>query len=172
MSARPDDTGRRLLVAAAEVFAEKGYDRAGVAEIARRAGPDVDAASDLADALTRALLDATRRLRRHEALQYLVAHEPGVILPYTSFDGIQPLLDLAAATVAPLLERHLPTSSAPQQAAELSEWLVRVVLAYALDVDDEAVVDLTDPADTRRFVTTFAVPGVEPDQPGPDRTQP
>lgn len=133
---------------------------------------DVDAASDLADALTRALLDATRRLRRHEALQYLVAHEPGVILPYTSFDGIQPLLDLAAATVAPLLERHLPTSSAPQQAAELSEWLVRVVLAYALDVDDEAVVDLTDPADTRRFVTTFAVPGVEPDQPGPDRTQP
>ena len=117
-------------------------------------------------------VDATRRLRRHEALQYLVAHEPGVILPYTSFDGIQPLLDLAAATVAPLLERHLPTSSAPQQAAELSEWLVRVVLAYALDVDDEAVVDLTDPADTRRFVTTFAVPGVEPDQPGPDRTQP
>ena len=33
-----DDTARRLVAAAAEVFAEKGYDGAGVAEIARRAG--------------------------------------------------------------------------------------------------------------------------------------
>ena len=33
-----DPTRERLLAAAAEVFAEKGYDRAGVQEIARRAG--------------------------------------------------------------------------------------------------------------------------------------
>jgi AcrR family transcriptional regulator len=33
-----DDTRTRLVDAAAEVFAEKGYDRAGVQEIARRAG--------------------------------------------------------------------------------------------------------------------------------------
>jgi TetR/AcrR family transcriptional regulator, repressor for uid operon len=33
-----DETARRLVAAAAEVFAEKGYDGAGVAEIARRAG--------------------------------------------------------------------------------------------------------------------------------------
>jgi TetR/AcrR family transcriptional repressor of uid operon len=33
-----DDLGYRLLRAAAEVFAEKGYEKAGVAEIARRAG--------------------------------------------------------------------------------------------------------------------------------------
>ena len=33
-----DDTRARLVEAAAEVFAEKGYDRAGVQEIARRAG--------------------------------------------------------------------------------------------------------------------------------------
>lgn len=34
----PDPIGERLLDAAAEVFAERGYDGAGVAEIARRAG--------------------------------------------------------------------------------------------------------------------------------------
>ena len=34
----PDDTRTRLVEAAADVFAEKGYDRAGVQEIARRAG--------------------------------------------------------------------------------------------------------------------------------------
>jgi AcrR family transcriptional regulator len=33
-----DDTRDQLVAAAAEVFAEKGYERAGVAEIARRAG--------------------------------------------------------------------------------------------------------------------------------------
>ena len=33
-----DELGERLLAAAAEVFAERGYDKAGVAEIARRAG--------------------------------------------------------------------------------------------------------------------------------------
>lgn len=33
-----DELGARLLEAAAEVFAERGYDKAGVAEIARRAG--------------------------------------------------------------------------------------------------------------------------------------
>jgi AcrR family transcriptional regulator len=39
VSEGPDDPTRdRLLTAAAEVFAEKGYDRAGVQEIARRAG--------------------------------------------------------------------------------------------------------------------------------------
>jgi AcrR family transcriptional regulator len=40
LAAAPDDdvVRSRLLSAAAEVFAEKGYDRAGVAEIARRAG--------------------------------------------------------------------------------------------------------------------------------------
>jgi AcrR family transcriptional regulator len=35
---RADSTHARLVQAAAEVFAEKGYDKAGVAEIARRAG--------------------------------------------------------------------------------------------------------------------------------------
>src|SRR5690348_3811216 len=34
----PDVTRERLIAAAAEVFGEKGYDRAGVQEIARRAG--------------------------------------------------------------------------------------------------------------------------------------
>ena len=139
---------------------------------------DLAVARDLGDALSRALVDAARRLRRHDALQFLVRHEPGLILPYISFDGIQPLLDLAVAIVGPLLEPHLPADAERRQAAELAEWLVRVVVSYAFD--DEPAVDLTDPAATTRFVATFALPGVgfappidltdhhpEPDAPAP-----
>lgn len=38
VSSAPDDARDRLIVAATEVFAERGYDGAGVQEIARRAG--------------------------------------------------------------------------------------------------------------------------------------
>ncbi|MEZ5135416.1 MAG: hypothetical protein R2699_10275 [Acidimicrobiales bacterium] len=132
---------------------------------------DVDAASDLADALTRALLDATRRLRRHEALQYLVAHEPGMILPYTSFDGIQPLLDLAAATVYRCSSGTFPTSSAPQRVAELSEWLVHRA-GVRLDVDDEGRRRPDRPAHPALRDHLRRARRRRPDNPGPDRTQP
>ncbi len=64
------DLSDRLLLAASEVFAERGYDRAGVAEIARRAGVTTGAiysrysgkAELLLAAADRALPEAFRRL--------------------------------------------------------------------------------------------------------------
>ena len=53
-----DDTRSRLLRAAAEVFAERGYDSAGVAEIARRAGLTTGAIYSRYSGKAELLLDA------------------------------------------------------------------------------------------------------------------
>jgi AcrR family transcriptional regulator len=77
-----DDTRERLLDAAAEVFAERGYERAGVAEIARRAGLTTGAIYSRYAGKAELLLDAIDQ-RTHEEIRRLLGgtavggeHEP------------------------------------------------------------------------------------------------
>lgn len=109
---------------------------------------------DLAGTVTAALVVAVDRVRSHPALQYLVEHEPGTVLPFVSFDGLDPLLEQATAFVAPHLQRFVPESTA----AELAELLARLVVSHAFE--PSPYVDLTDPDQARRFVTTFVLPGL------------
>lgn len=109
---------------------------------------------DLLDTLTRGLVTAVTEVRSHAALQYLVEHEPGLVLPYVSFDGLDPLLAVATDVVSPHLERFV----ARREAAELAELVARLVVSHALE--PSPFVDLADADDARRFVATYLLPGV------------
>jgi AcrR family transcriptional regulator len=64
----------------------------------------------------------------HEALQHLLATEPGTVLPHLCFSGADSLLRAAADRIAP----HLCRFMGPLQARRTAEWLARIVLSYGL----------------------------------------
>ena len=102
-----------------------------VAEAARlRRGLDEALAevATLEDALAAAAGYGARELAGHAALQFLLAHEPGAIVPHLCFGAADRLLEVLAGCVAPNLCRFLP----PLQARRAGEWLARIVLSYGL----------------------------------------
>jgi AcrR family transcriptional regulator len=116
---------------------------------------ELDASSrDLEDLLVAGISFAARSIREHDALQFLLAHEPEVILPLVAFDRLDVVLDHAAAFCAPWLEPHVGTEWAPRA----GEWITRMVLSYSLVPSDGF--DLTVDVDARRFVRSFVMPGL------------
>lgn len=80
----------------------------------------------LEEALAAAAGFGAREFARHAALQFLLAHEPGSVLPHLCFAGADRLLALLSEAVAPHLGRFLPSL----QARRVGEWLARIVLSY------------------------------------------
>ena len=111
-------------------------------------------ATDLEDLLVAGVSYAARSIRDHAALQFLLAHEPEVVLPLVAFERCDAALDLAAAFCAPYLEAHVGAEWAPR----VGEWITRMVLSYALVPADGF--DLATEADARRFVRSFVMPGL------------
>jgi len=111
-------------------------------------------AHDLEDVLVAGMVESARRLRAHQALSYLLAYEPGAVLPHLTFAGQDRVLLVAGDLAAPFFARWLE----PEQASRAAEWAVRIVLAYSSDQTPET--DLTDPAATRALVRTFVLPGI------------
>jgi AcrR family transcriptional regulator len=111
-------------------------------------------AESLEDIVVVAITESCRAIAQHDALQYLLQHEPGAVLPYVAFDGLDPLLGWAADYAEPLLARFLD----PRPARDLGEWVARVIVSYGFEPTDE--LDLTDSAVARRFVKTYVLPGV------------
>src|SRR5919109_1279525 len=64
----------------------------------------------------------------HEALQHLLATEPGTVLPHLCFSGADTLLRVAADRIAP----HLCRFMGPLEARRTGELLARIVLSYGL----------------------------------------
>lgn len=112
----------------------------------------------LEDVLVVALVGASRALLHHQALGYVLAHEPDLVRPLLAFDRLDPVLARAVGFLAPHLEAHLDGPAARQTA----EWLARLVLLYA---DPGAPFDLTDPDDARTLVTTHVLPAFTNDAP-------
>lgn len=91
-----DPTSERLVLAAAEVFAEKGYEGAGVAEIARRAGFTTGAIYSRFSGKADLLAEAIRATSHHEFDRLFADH---------AFEGRAPDL---LATVGSHLVTHEP----------------------------------------------------------------
>ncbi len=111
-------------------------------------------AADLEDVLVAGMVESARWLSAHDALAYLLAHEPGVVLPHLTFAELDRVLLVAGDLAAPFFARWLE----PEQASRAAEWAVRIVLAYTSDRNPGA--DLTDPDETRALVRAFVLPGI------------
>jgi AcrR family transcriptional regulator len=110
---------------------------------------------DLQGLIVAGVTSAARQLAGNDALNFLLAHEPEVVLPHVAFQRMGDLFDLAARFADPHLARFLPD---PEHRARAAEWLARVVLTYVFNPVDG--VDLADPVAARRLVRTFVLPGL------------
>ncbi|CAN5735186.1 hypothetical protein BH10ACT1_BH10ACT1_00710 [soil metagenome] len=122
-------------------------------EAYRQAVADVvDAADDFDDALTRALMVASRLLHDHEAAQFIVEHEPELLLPFLGFNQVDVLYRAAAESLAPHLERFV----APDRAAWAAEWCARLFITFVFNPAPDT--DLARVDDARDLVTRFVSP--------------
>ena len=128
--------GGKETVVRAAIDAEVDAFRVGLAE-------RLESCTTREDVLVTALTYATACVRTHEALQYLLTHEPDVVLPHLTFDRFDRVLAFAGEVVAPWIEPRV------------GEWLTRVVLSYALSPSEWF--DLGDEDDARRFVRQFVL---------------
>ena len=111
--------------------------------------------STLPDALAASAAFGAREFAGHPALQFLLAHEPGAVLPALCFDGAERLLDAVAACIEPHLCRFMPRL----QARRTGEWLGRIVLSYSCT--PFAGCERTDPRETvLAVVREFVIPAV------------
>jgi AcrR family transcriptional regulator len=111
-------------------------------------------ADNLEELLVAALVRASRSLRDHAALQFVLAYEPEVILPRIAFRRLDSVFHLVALVAGPFLAPHV----GDDHAARVAEWLVRLVLSYTLS--PSPYVDMCDESSTRQFVRTFVLPGL------------
>ncbi len=132
----PDDDPirRRLIDAAAEVFAEKGYDRAGVAEIARRAGYTTGAIYGRFSGKAELLLAAIDARSDSELDQLFNEHRfEGKVTSILTTVGAHLVTDEGMANNALLLEAFVAARRDPE---------VRELMQRALDLRGDRLADL------------------------------
>ena len=157
-----DDVAREAGCARATLYRYFGGKRQLVRiTVAREAARIAAAVRDAADAeptfegaVVAMIVRAARELRDNEALQFLFAFEPELVLPHVTFDAGNRFLVGAGSAVAPALERFLPADRTDRA----GEWLARVVLTHALS--PSSPIDLTDEAAARALVRELVLPGL------------
>jgi AcrR family transcriptional regulator len=138
--------GKRAIVRAA-VVAE--LDRVATALVdVGRAAPTFD------DAVVGVVVRGARELRAHDALQFLLAHEPEAVLGHLAFGPGDRVLIAVGDAVAPAFDRWLSTADA----VRAGDWLARVLRSYVLM--PHPPVDFTDPIAARTFFTALVIPGL------------
>lgn len=129
-------------------------------------GERLAAEPTLVGRLARGIAEALRVIAGHDALTYLGEHEPEVILPFVSFDALDPLLDAAASFGAVVLHPFLD----PDAARRTGEWAARIVLSYGFEPDDR--LDLTDVDVVDRFIRCYLPHLTQAGSPVPDPADP
>jgi AcrR family transcriptional regulator len=123
-----------------------------IAGVARRL--DEVAGGTLEDVLVAGMAEAGRRFSRHDALQFVLTHEPETVLPHIAFRGMDEVLRTAGEFARPWLAPHLDDETARR----VGEWAARILLSYLASPDDS--VDVGDDDSIRPLVTTFLLPGI------------
>lgn len=112
---------------------------------------ELDRHDDLEDLLVAGVGAALRFLRGHDALHTIVALEPHLLLPQLAFHRLDPLVQAVRQVASPYLEPHVH-----DDAADLAEHLVRLVLSYTFHPSDR--VDPDDDTTVRRLVRDHVLP--------------
>ena len=113
-----------------------------------------DEAADLEDLMAGGIVYASRALTGHEALQFVLAFEPEVVLPRVAFRQADRVLTAVSTFAAPYLAPYVGADEAPR----VAEWVARLVLTYTLAPADG--VDVGDEESVRRLVRTYVLPGL------------
>ncbi len=139
--------GGKASLVQAVIIRERDWFLASVAEAVGRS-------ANLEDALVAGITQAGRLLMGSETLQYMLAFEPELILPYLAFGPFEELLAAARDALVPLFGRFLDVT----ESGRLAEWVGRIVLSYLTCPSPH--VDLTDDASVRRLIGDFVLPGI------------
>lgn len=136
-----DETGARLVAAAAQVFAEKGYDGAGVQEIARRAGFTTGAIYSRFSGKADLLAEAIRTTTADEFDQLFAQHAfDGRAKDILAFVGSHLVTRRPDPREAILLEAFVAARRDPEVAALVRDQFLerRARLASLVDAGKEA----------------------------------
>ena len=108
----------------------------------------------LEDAVVAMATTAAHEMLEHDALQFVLAHEPELILPWVTFDGSDKIIAVTGAALAPTFARFVP----PSDANRAAQWCTRIFLAY-LGAENSPV-SMTDAREVRALVHDFVAPAL------------
>lgn len=155
--ATSDDTASRLVQAAAEVFAERGYDKAGVAEIARRAGLTTGAIYSRFSGKAELLAEAIRTCTSDEFDRLFSQHRfQGRATDLLATVGAHLVTREPTPGQAILLEAFVAARRDPEVAEVLRQHLTSRAERLADMVEDSKANGLVDPAVSTDAVVHFA----------------
>ena len=112
----------------------------------------------LEDLVVAAVSLATRALRDDEHLRLMLASEPGEVVTDLTVAGLPRIVAVASTYLVPVFAPYLDDD----HAAELAEWLSRLVISFFLA--PSLFVDLGDDESARRFIRRFVLPAFQTDQ--------
>ena len=106
------------------------------------------------DLLVAGIVYTHRTLAGHDALQFVLAYEPELVLPKVAFRQADRVLSTASTFAAPYLAPYVGADEAPR----VAEWVARIIFSYTMC--PSARVDVCDEESVRELVRDFVLPGL------------